>query len=136
MTPDFPFEFLVYGTPLSHQGTGRSLGDWKDRVKDATRPLLEPGHWATEARVAVTIFHFPEDQMAADVDNIVKPILDAMNNHIYMDDKQVERVVVQKFEAGRTASFSRPSKTLLAAMDAEKPVTYIAVSLYPDEGSP
>ncbi len=35
---------------------------------------------------------------AGDIDNIVKPILDALCHHIYMDDRQVQRLVVQKFE--------------------------------------
>ncbi len=39
--------------------------------------------------------------MQGDVDNIVKPILDALSKHIYNDDGQVERIWVQKFEPGR-----------------------------------
>jgi len=50
--------------------------------------------------------------MTGDVDNIVKPILDAMTKFIYVDDQQVERVVVQKFEPDNIFTFSNPSETL------------------------
>ena len=36
--------------------------------------------------------------MQGDVNNIVKPIVDALSRHLYLDDHQVQRVVVQKFE--------------------------------------
>ena len=60
----------------------------------ASRPVLPEGHWATTGRVAVTLFYFPEAAMQGDIDNIVKPILDALAQHIYIDDAQVERLVV------------------------------------------
>jgi crossover junction endodeoxyribonuclease RusA len=71
--------------------------------------------------------------MEGDIDNIVKLVLDAMSHHIYMDDAQVERVVVQKFEPGRVFGFSSPSEVLASALFAEKPVLYIRLSDNPFE---
>jgi crossover junction endodeoxyribonuclease RusA len=71
--------------------------------------------------------------MEGDIDNIVKLVLDAMSHHIYMDDAQVERVVVQKFEPGRVFGFSSPSEVLASAMFATKPVLYIRLSDNPFE---
>jgi crossover junction endodeoxyribonuclease RusA len=31
--------------------------------------------------------------MEGDLDNIVKPILDALSRHVYMDDRQIEPVL-------------------------------------------
>lgn len=64
--------------------------------------------------------------MVGDVDNIVKPILDALSKFIYVDDHQVERLVVQKFEADNIFGFSSPSPALLAALAQNKPrFTYV-----------
>ncbi len=83
--------------------------------------------------IAVTIYYFPEGQMQGDIDNIVKPILDAMCDWIYVDDKQVERVVVQRFNEESIYSFSNPSNALLRAMSATGPAVYIRVSDDPHE---
>ena len=71
--------------------------------------------------------------MQGDVDNIVKPILDALSRHIYLDDQQIERVVVQKFELGFRFSFAKPSGALAEALRETEPVLYIRVSSDPFE---
>lgn len=62
-----------------------------------------------------------------------KPILDSLCKHIYMDDAQVERVVVQKFEPGNVFSFQKPSETFVKALFGEKPLLYVRVSNDPTE---
>ena len=47
----------------------------------------------------MTLFYFPEERMQGDVDNVVKLVLDALSRHIYVDDAQVERIVVQKIRS-------------------------------------
>jgi len=113
----FPLEFIVRGTPVSLQAArAKSKEDWKQRVKDASYDALPEGHFSTEAAISVTLFYFPATEMQGDVDNIVKPILDALSKHIYNDDRQVERVWVQKFEPGRIFQFARPSEVLSQAL--------------------
>ena len=82
--------------------------------------------------MAVTLYYLPDEPMQGDIDNIVKPILDALSQHIYLDDSQVERVVVQKFEPGNAFDFPQPTDTLLMAL-FERPVTYIRISNNPAE---
>lgn len=65
--------------------------------------------------------------MTGDIDNIVKPIMDALIRVAYMDDKDVERVVVQKFEPQLDWSFADPSDQLAAALDTAAPVVYVRV---------
>jgi hypothetical protein len=134
LEPDFPVEFVVEGTPVSQQsGNPRAKDEWKERIRAASRLVLPEGHWVTYARVSVTIFHFPEVEMEGDLDNIVKLFLDAMSQHIYGDDVQVERIVVQKFEPGRIFQFALPPETLEHALRRQKPVTYVRVSTSPFE---
>lgn len=133
MEPDFPFEVVVSGTPLSSGSSANSREAWKEEIRSASRPALPESHWLTGARMAVTLFYFPAEPMEGDIDNIIKPILDALSRHIYFDDHQVERVVVQKFEPERYYPFEGPSECLTEAIVGEKPKLYIRLSTDPFE---
>ena len=130
----FPIEFVVGGTPVS-SGAKRpeTKNEWKERVKAASRTALPEGHWASKGRIAVTLFYFPAEPRGGDVDNIVKLVLDALCKHIYIDDSQVERVLVQKFEPGNIFRFTSPSSGLEMALSRTKPVLYVRLSNDPFE---
>ncbi len=102
-------------------------------MKVASKTAMPDPHFASDERVAVTLFYLPNEPMQGDIDNIVKPILDALSQHIYLDDSQVERVVVQKFEPGNVFSFQQPTDTFLMALNGTKPVLYVRVSNNPAE---
>lgn len=130
----FPVEFIVEGTAISLQNKGRrSLREWQTRVKAASLSALPEAHLASDSPIAVTLYYFPDATMRGDVDNIVKPILDALNGHIYRNDRQVERVLVQKFEVGNIFGFSAPSGTLEETLRRPKPNLYVRLSDDPFE---
>jgi len=130
----FPLEFLVAEAPVSLQAKRRqSLDQWKGRIVAASRAVIPEGHFVTDRPIAATLFYFPAAEMAGDIDNIVKPILDALGRHVYQDDRQVHRVLVKKFEPGNIFPFGAPSPTLEKAMLGEKPVLYIKLSDDPFE---
>jgi len=134
LEPTFPIEFLVEGTPVSHQAkSARAKAEWKARVKRASSKVLPEGHWVTYDRVSVTIYYFPATEIEGDIDNIVKLMLDALKQHVFSDDSQVERLVVQKFEPDRVFQFELPSSILEQALRAPKPVSYVRVSTSPFE---
>jgi hypothetical protein len=134
LEPDFPIEFIVYGTPVSLQRDNpRAKEEWKALVKAASLPHLPEMHFATDRPLAITLFYFPEDVMDGDVDNIVKLILDALSRHIYLDDKQIERILIQKFESNRAFTFSDPSEILTRCALGPKPALYIRISVNPHE---
>lgn len=128
MEPPLPFEFIVAGTAISLQGSSDSKRVWKETIQAAARAALPEGSWLLTDPLAVTIYIFPGVAMQGDVDNRVKPILDAMVRCVYSDDEIVERVVVQKFEPERIFAFQDPSAILLSALEAEEPVVYIRVT--------
>jgi hypothetical protein len=131
---DFPVEFVVLGTPVSAQAKRReSIEQWQARVREASRVALPEGHFASPGPISITLFYFPAADMAGDIDNIVKPILDALRRHIYLDDRQIERLVVQKFEPGRVFQFNSLSAVLSEALGAEKPLLYVRLSDDPYE---
>ena len=130
---EFPFEFIVEGTARSQQASAASKSAWKAQIYEAARPRLPEGWWATDKIVNITIYYFPDAEMDGDIDNIVKPILDAMSGPIYIDDRQVERVVVQKCEPQRLEdgipAFSEPTVVLASAIQTAGPRVYIRVDL-------
>jgi crossover junction endodeoxyribonuclease RusA len=110
-----------------------SRSQWRERIKEASRLALPEASWATEAKVAITLFYFPADTMEGDIDNIVKPVLDALAPHLYFDDAQVDRVLVQRFQPGNLFPFANPSPTLADAIRRPTPVLYVRVSDEPFE---
>jgi crossover junction endodeoxyribonuclease RusA len=132
----FPLEFFLVGTPISLQGTRASIGRWKSEVEQAARLRISQTvdlPWLKPTPLAVTIFYFPTEPMGGDIDNIVKPILDALIKVAYLDDQSVERVLAQKFEPDVAWGFASPSDKLSAALDKAKgfefavPVVYILI---------
>jgi crossover junction endodeoxyribonuclease RusA len=131
---EFPIEFIVAGTPVSSQAKlPKAKAEWKERVKAASSTVLPTPHFASDHRMAVTLFYFPNEVMQGDVDNIVKLVLDALGQHIYINDSQVDRIVVQKFEPGNIFGFGSPSAMLAEASEGQKPVLYVRLSDDPFE---
>ncbi|MBN3960290.1 RusA family crossover junction endodeoxyribonuclease [Nostoc sp. NMS8] len=93
------FEFIVDGPPVSQQtrkrGKGNRLEDWKKTVLQEAKK-----YWSSEQKIAIgwvmlqITYFYDSDQM--DVDNIVKPIQDALKELAYYDDRQVSDLVVRK----------------------------------------
>ncbi|MGD1875566.1 MAG: RusA family crossover junction endodeoxyribonuclease [Mastigocoleus sp.] len=89
-----PFEFVVIGKPMSHQTKQKKqLQIWKKRVRQAAQDS-----WGENDPLGnmleVTITHYydcigEDESSVPDSDNIVKPIRDALNGFIYVDDYQI-----------------------------------------------
>jgi len=134
MLIEFPIEFIVRGTPVSLQAKRpESREEWKGRVKTASSTAIPSSHFASDEPMSITLYYFPNKSMQGDVDNIVKPIVDALARHIYIDHHQVERIVVQKFEPGSGFPFSQPTARLADALGGEPPLLYVRVSNDPYE---
>jgi hypothetical protein len=131
---EFPIEFIVEGTPVSFQHRRpEARNEWKARVKAASSIRLPAGCGASKARIAVILYYFPSEPMQGDVDNIVKLVLDALCEHIYVDDAQVDRIVVQRFEPGKVFGFRSPGAILEEAVERPGPVLYVRLSDDPFE---
>lgn len=90
------FEFVIAGPPVSQQARRRRRRDeWKEAVRAAAE-----SYWPADAPpfvgpLAVTIYYFYEDA-ALDVDNLVKPFLDALIGLVYEDDRQISDLVCRR----------------------------------------
>ena len=80
-----PFEFIVIGTPKSVQARNTAKAAWKARVRSAASGALPKLHPLATSNLCVTIVYFYV-ATDLDLDNILKPILDAMVGVVYIDD--------------------------------------------------
>ena len=126
---EFPVEVMVPGVPLSLQASTASKEEWKERIRTAAREELPEGHFAAEGPIEVRIYYFSDAPANVDLDNIVKPIFDSLSRFIYLDDRQVERLVAQKFEPGRLFTFTSPSPRLAETIDADGPRVYLQIDV-------
>jgi crossover junction endodeoxyribonuclease RusA len=126
----FPLEIFVAATPRSLQASPLSKERWKANVRAIARKRIDETvefSWLDQRPLALSIYYFSSAPMEGDVDNIVKPIMDALIGIAYPDDRAVERVLAQKFEPEVDWSFQEPSEILSAALDTDAPVVYVRV---------
>ncbi|WP_417477708.1 RusA family crossover junction endodeoxyribonuclease [Maricaulis sp.] len=124
MEPDFPIEIFLSGNPRSLQAAAQSLRQWKATVSDAIRDKLPENAFLSEAPMKATFIWFSDSENVGDLDNILKPILDACVRVVIVDDDQVQSISADLFPPSRIADFSNPTATLAQALDADRPGVY------------
>jgi crossover junction endodeoxyribonuclease RusA len=133
---EFPIAFVVYGTPVSQRARRPSgLEEWKRRIKEAAGSTIPHPHFASEGRMSVTLYYFPDAPMQGDIDNIVKPVLDALSQYVYLDDRQVERLVVQRFDPQHELVAGSASEGVRRGFSGTPPALYVRISDDPNEES-
>jgi crossover junction endodeoxyribonuclease RusA len=81
-----PFEFIVIGTPVSQQTKDKKkLRIWKANVQAGAKKRWPNGESPLNQPVQVFVVYYYEGE-ALDVDNMIKPIQDALKGLIYEDD--------------------------------------------------
>ena len=81
--------------------------------------------------VTVTCFH---SHRQFDLDNILKPILDAMNELIYDDDEQITDLHCHKRVLTADLEMRNPSPVLSEAFARSTQFVHIVVAEAPDQG--
>lgn len=82
-------EFVVFGTPMAAQASTEAKRFWRERVRAEARVATAAACWLPLDAVVLRVAYFYVDAPAADLDNIVKPIQDALKGIAYDDDIQV-----------------------------------------------
>ncbi len=129
-----PLEFIVAAAPRSHQTRDRlALRQWQGRVRTAAAAgWTRPPHVGPPLRLTVAYFH---DGAAArvDGDNLLKPIQDALNGLVYVDDRQVTHAEVRTGDIDAAYRVRNEPAVLLAGFAAGRPFVYIrVVEVVPD----
>lgn len=109
------FEFIVDGPPVSQQTRKRSKGNRLEAWRNTVRQEAEK-YWSSEQKTATGLvmlqitYFYDSDKM--DVDNIVKPIQDAMKGLAYVDDNQVSDLLVRKRNLSNNFRIENMTSTL------------------------
>jgi Holliday junction resolvase RusA-like endonuclease len=103
-----PFSYWVFGRPVSTQNDDGSkpgaLPAWRDKVNSALGAAVamaskNRGFELVQDLVEVRVIWLsadPADRQQPDVDNMLKPLIDAFNEKIIGDDRQVHRILAEK----------------------------------------
>lgn len=129
--PNLPFEFIVKGIPRSVHSKISRRG-WIKTVND-TATAAWGQHEPLETELNVTIVYFYRAGRI-DVDNLIKPIMDAMKGVIYVDDAVVSQVMARRTELKSGIEIGAASTGLVTALDAERDFVLVRVSGPPDHG--
>lgn len=110
------FEFVVIGTPVSQQTRRRSrLRDWRRIVTTAATARWPAGRSPWDQPVKVTVTHFYA-VVPIDLDNLAKPVLDAIKGIVITDDGQVCELVLRRIAVREVLRLPPPSPLIAGAL--------------------
>ena len=121
-----PFEFVIGGPPVSQQARRRSrVKEWTQQVQNiAERYCDTESPFVGEVMVMITYLY---DGASLDVDNISKPILDALKGLVYSDDAQVSDLLCRKRDLNGDLRIQNPSFALMEALQHSEQFLHITV---------
>lgn len=121
-----PFEFVIGGPPVSQQTRRRTLvKEWTQEVKNVAESSWDTAPpFAGEVMVTITYFF---EGGSLDVDNMPKPILDALKELVYSDDSQVTDLLCRKRNLNGDLRIQNPSSVLLDTLRHSEQFLHITV---------
>lgn len=132
LKPVIPFEFIIAGPPISQQTRNRArLQTWKRDVYQAAATRWPSASPPTNGMVKLTITYYYETT-APDVDNIIKPIQEALISLVYADDRQVTDAVSRKRNLNGSFRVRGMSSVLAEGFCTGKEFIHIKVDVAPD----
>ncbi len=127
------FEFILDGPPVSQQARRRDrLRAWKVTVRQEAEKYWLSEQKATTGFVMLQVTYF-YDAIAIDVDNIVKPIQDAIIGLAYVDDDQITDVLVRKRNLSSNFRIENMTPTLAEGFSRGNEFLHIVVTDAPDQ---
>jgi Holliday junction resolvase RusA-like endonuclease len=131
-----PFEFTVKGPPLSHQTRDkRKLAAWRRKVRRIAKTLWAHPPLSIPLKVTVTYYH-EGNAVWIDNDNMIKPILDALNKLVYVDDRIIVDIYVRKTSIDNEIYARWESLILLKAFSDGVEFLHVTIDSAPDHRSP
>jgi len=91
-----PFELFVFATPVSRQTRRkRKRRDWREVIHDEAVTAWRPGDSPATEPIRVRIGYYYRGG-SLDLDNILKAILDGLEDVAYMDDNVIVDLIASK----------------------------------------
>ena len=130
-----PFEFAVYRTPLS-QGSNNAKegGWWQKRVRSAAASdFASRKPIAGDLAFSITWLceRFQPSGQQPDVDNIAKPIVDALKGLVYADDASITDVLCRRRSSGSISGNESLSTVLSDCLSQFGDSVYIVIDEAP-----
>jgi crossover junction endodeoxyribonuclease RusA len=126
-----PWDCVVRGVPASVQSKSATRARWKAAVVTAATQVWPAGEPPLSVPVQVTITYFYEGD-ALDVDNMLKPIQDALIGIALEDDKFVTDVRGSKRDLAHAFIVKGMSRALADGFISDEPFVHIKIDLAPD----
>jgi crossover junction endodeoxyribonuclease RusA len=128
-----PFEFVIDGPPVSQQAHRRErVRQWKDEVRRVAEQYWPTGELPASGPVLLSITYFYES-IAMDIDNLPKPISDALKGLVYLDDEQVTDMLCRKRNLNANLRIENPSGILAEGFSRGRQFLYIVVEEAPTQ---
>jgi Holliday junction resolvase RusA-like endonuclease len=125
-----PFKFIVEGAPLSVQTKSKSKQKRRQRFRHKARtawgnnsPVNQP------VRVVLTFIYMYDN---IDIDNIIKPILDDLEDIVYTNDKLIRDIYARKRDL-RLIKLQGLSSIMLERIVLDETFVHILVENAPDQ---
>jgi hypothetical protein len=126
-----PFEFVVTGSPISLQTNNRALlQSWKTKVRQAAVSRLPVGIPTIQSVQLIVIHYYTASP--PDIDNIAKPILDALNLLVYIDDKQITDLTLRKRNLRNLSKAQNLPEVIAEALAKGEPFVYVKIDKSPN----
>ncbi len=128
-----PFEFIVDGPPVSQQTRrGEKRRDWIAKVRQEAQRYWsgDPAPVAEPIMLTITYFY---DSVSVDVDNVIKPIQDALKGLVYDDDVQVTDVLSRRRNLYGDFRVENLSSVLAEGFSRGNEFLHIVVEEAPDQ---
>ena len=128
-----PFEFVVEGPPVSQQTRRRARRRaWIEVIRKAITERWPAGEPPALGAIRVSITYVFAD-VAVDLDNLAKPVLDALKGLVNEDDGQVTDIAMRKRDMTRDLRILTPSPVLLDALRRGGEFLHVLVEQAPDQ---
>jgi Holliday junction resolvase RusA-like endonuclease len=126
-------EFVIPQRPVSQQARRRErVREWKDFVAEHARGAVGTAHELVTSPVALRLLYL-YDEVALDVDNVLKPIHDALIGVILEDDSVVTDVEIRRRWRGAAFTLNGVSPVLAAGLELGREFVYVSLADAPPQ---
>ena len=124
-----PFEFTIsQQTPIRAR-----LQEWKAFVRATAQARWPEDHPPLAVPLQITVVYFHErERVRIDADNLLKPIQDALNGLVYVDDTQITDMRVRKTNMNGAIRPRFLSPMLATAFVRGEEFVYVRIEDAPD----
>lgn len=128
-----PLDFVVQGFPRTSQTkSSKSRQVWREAIRVAAAAAQPSGADLLQGELSAQIVYFYTDSTSLDVDNIIKPILDALTGLVFEDDSTIFQVTCRKtLQADGLIVRDAPS-SLIRGLEAGRDFVYVRIGAGPD----